>query len=416
MSKQITGKAGKSAFIWNVIGSAVNAAATMVLTILATRMAGIEEGGILGLAFGLCQIFSEIASYEVRPYQSTDLEQRFSFAEYYALRILTCTGMTILCAAYVYGVKYSGVKASVIFAICMFKMLDSFSDVFQGLFQQREHLEYAGQALTLRVTAASAGYIAVLAVTHNPVWAAWSMPVLSVVCVLAFDIPVALRFVDKVVPAFHWNACKGILIECMPLFASAFMNMYILNATKLQIDTVIPAMQGYWTPLYMPASVINLFSIFVFRPVLTHLREQWSTHQDQGFLKTVWVLLLWVAAVTLGALAGAYFLGIPVLGMLYGMSLNGYRTPLLIVLLGGGLNAAATVLYYIITVMRRQYYLLLGDGITFAATLLLTGAFVQAGGLTGAACAYVCSMLIRTGSFLLIAAGGYRRHCREEKK
>ena len=407
--------AGRRAFLWNMIGSVINAGATMLLTIVATRLAGVEQGGILGLAFGLCQVFATFANCEVRPFQSTDLDEQFRFGEYYGLRILTCAAMTVLCAAYVFGFQYSGEKALVIFSICMFKMLDAFSDVFQGLFQQQGHLEYAGQALALRVFLAGCAYTVTLWLTQNSILAAVSMPAASVLCIVLFDMRVAKRFVDRVRPVFSGAACRKILSACLPLFASSFMNMYILNATKMQVDAVIPQMQGYWTPLYMPAAIINLFSIFAFRPMLTTLRAKWNAKERNAFRRIVFVLIGWVIAVTLGVLAGAWFLGIPVLQLLYGLPLAPYRNVLMIVLLGGGLNALATVLYYVITIMRRQYFLLLGDGVTFAATLLITPLFVRAQGLAGAGLAYLCSMAVRAFCLAWIAAFGYRTYWNQER-
>ena len=398
----------KRAFIWNIIGSGLNAAATMILTIAATRMAGVEAGGVLGLAFGLCQVFCEIASYEVRPYQSTDLEERFRFSEYYGLRLITCIVMTVLCAGYVFGFRYTGEKASVIFAVCMFKMLDAFSDLFQGLFQQKNHLEYAGQALSLRICAAGGAYILVLGITKSPLLAAWAMPLSSIPCIALFDMRIAKGFTDRVAPVFRWDACKRILVECFPLFASAFMNMYILNASKIQVDRVIPQLQGYWNPIYMPAAVINLFSIFAFRPMLTMLRAQWSDGQNRAFLKSVGMLLAWVVLVTFLALGGGFLLGIPVLQLLYGLDLEAYRGVLMLVLVGGGFNALSTVLYYVITVMRRQYFLIIGEGITFLVTMLLTPVLVERSGLQGAALAYLGCMMIRTLCFTLISGYGYR--------
>lgn len=413
MAEKMSSSTIKQAFIWNVIGSGLNAAATVILTIVATRAAGVEAGGVLGLAFGLAQVFAVAANYEVRPYQSTDLEGRFRFSDYCGLRILTSSLVTVLCAVYIFGFRYSGDKASVIFAVCLFKVLDCVSDCFQALFQQKNHLEYAGQALSLRMLVVNAAYILVLLVTKDPVAAAWAMPLASVPCILLFDVRIARRFADRVAPAFRWEAHKQILRACFPLFVSAFMNMYNLNAAKLVVDRVIPHLQGYWNPLYMPASVINLFSLFAFQPMITTMRAQWSDKRYPAFLKSVAMLTGWVALVTLAALGGGYLLGIPVLQMLYGLDLGAYRNVLMVVILGGGFNALAIVIYYVITVMRSQRFLVVGDGLTFLATILLLPPMVERGGLMGAAMAYLAAMMIRTGCFAVIALCGYRKRDRQ---
>lgn len=407
MAERIETGTTKRGFFWHITGVTINAAATVVLTIAATRIANVDVGGILGLALGLCQIFSIFATYEVRPYQSTDLGEKYQFSEYFGLRILTCIAMTVICSIYVFGFRYSGDKASVIFAVCIFKMLDSFSDVFLGEFQQKQHLEYSGQGLAMRVFASALGYIIVLWVTHHAVWAAWTMPAVSLLCILIFDFRVIKKFETNVRPSISFSRCRGIMKECFPLFFSGFMNMYILNATKIKVDSIMPQLQGYWNPIYMPAFVINLFSIFAFTPMLTTLQTYWNNRNEHKFLCIVRNMCLWIFIVTLGALVGAWFLGIPVLELLYGLELKEYKLTLILVLIGGGFNALATVLYYIITVMRRQYYLFLGDGITFVVTVCITAFCMLRWGLNGAALAYIISMLVRVASFFVIAIYGY---------
>lgn len=383
------------AFFWNMMGSGMNAASTMVLTVVATRLAGVEHGGILGLAFGLCQIFGTLSSFEVRAFQSTDIRQEHSFAEYFTTRLSTAVLVTIICAVYVFGFRYSADKASIVFAVCMYKILESVSDVFQGAFQQRDCMEYAGKSVFYKVSAACAAYIAVMLGTGNPVLSAWAMPCASAAGILLYDVRKALALNIGMGVVFHPSASARILLECFPLAASSFMNMYILNAEKFQIDISWPDLQGYWTALFMPAAVINLLSLFAFRPLLTSMASAWNERRLSRLTRYVVTLLLWIVAMTGLALIGAYFLGIPVLELLYGLELGQHRMVLMIVLAGGGLNAVATFLWYVITVMRRQRYLILTDGITFAVTLCAVPVLVGRGALMGAAWAYVVSMTVR---------------------
>lgn len=396
------------AFFWNMMGSGMNAASTMVLTVVATRLAGVEHGGILGLAFGLCQIFGTLSGFEVRAFQSTDLRQEHSFAEYFTTRLSTVAVVTLICAVYVFGFRYRADKASVIFAVCLYKILETVSDVFQGAFQQRDWMEYAGKSVFYKVSAACAAYIAVMLATGNPVLSAWAMPCASAAGIVLYDVRKARALDIGMGIVFHPAASVRILTECLPLAASSFMNMYILNAEKLQIDVSWPELQGYWTALFMPASVINLLSLFAFRPLLTSMAAAWNERKLSRLTRYIVTLLFWIAAMTCLALIGAYFLGIPVLGMLYGLKLSEYRAVLLIVLVGGGLNAMATFLWYVITVMRRQRYLILADGITFVVTLCTVPFLVKHGALTGAAWAYVVSMTVRALLLLSMTVLFYR--------
>ena len=108
--------------MWNILGSGMNAFATMLLTVVTSRLAGVEDAGILSLAFGLCFIFASLATFDIRAYQATDIQQRFSFGEYLSVRILTCAAAAAACAAYVVICRYDAQKMSIVLAICLFAL------------------------------------------------------------------------------------------------------------------------------------------------------------------------------------------------------------------------------------------------------------------------------------------------------
>lgn len=398
---------GKKPFFWNIVGSMTNATLTMLITIVATRVAGVEEGGVLGVAIGLGQIFATCAIYEVRAYQSTDLKEQFRFADYLGLRILTCLFTIIVCAWYVFGMKYTGAKASVVYAICIFKISDAFADVFHGYFQQHGHLEYAGQAVALRIISVEAAYSLTLILTHDPVLSAWMMPVVSILCLILFEISRIRKFIDRVNPIFKSAVFRKMLIACFPLFVSGFINLSTLNITKIEVDSQAPQLQGYWTPIYMPASVVNLLGTFAFRPMVTTLRFHWENNERKSFFKLLMLLSGWIAVCQVCVMLGGYWLGIPALELVYGLPLAEYKAALLIVLVGGGFAALNVLFYYVITIIRVQQFLLLGDGVTYLVSMIITPLLVRDSQLMGAAVAYLCSMLTRTVVFGLIILRKY---------
>lgn len=78
-------------YIWNTLGSAANALSSAILLLMTTRILGLEAAGIFAIAFALSQQFQVIGHFEIRSYQATDSQERFSFATYLgALRKLSC--------------------------------------------------------------------------------------------------------------------------------------------------------------------------------------------------------------------------------------------------------------------------------------------------------------------------------------
>ena len=68
---------------WNMFGSFLYAFASMVLTMAVVQIVGDEQGGIFTFAFTTFgqQMFM-VAYFGIRPYQITDVENRYTFGDY----------------------------------------------------------------------------------------------------------------------------------------------------------------------------------------------------------------------------------------------------------------------------------------------------------------------------------------------
>lgn len=402
MTANIPAPNTKKAFIWNMFGSGLNAFATMLLTIIAARFVDKDACGILSFAFGVAFIMQPFASLEARAYQSTDIQEKYTYHQYIGLRFLSSAAMILITGGYALVMQFPANTASIVFAVCMFKLFDAVSDVFQGMFQQHEHLEYGGKALFLRILVVCIGYTTALAITKDTVIAAWMMPACSLLVVLLYDIPMASRF-EKLGMDLNFKVLRQLFLAVLPLFLSSFMNMYIMNATRLSLFSYWTQLQDYWTPFITIAAVVNLFSIFAFRPMLTKMADRWNNNDLKSFSKIVGKLLLWDVGIAFVCVLGAASLGIPVLEALYGFPLREYFFVMMIVMVAGGFNAIATLLCYLFTIMRHQLHLLIGDGITFLLTLIFTPILVRYYKLDGAAFAYLMSMTVRAALLSIIS-------------
>ena len=78
----------------------------------------------------------------------------------------------------------------------------------------------------------------------------------------------------------------------LPLFLSSFMHQYIFNSPKYAIEEALTKTdQAHYGYLVMPVFVINLLSLFVFRPQLITLSSDWaekrfkSQSTNKGFFR-----------------------------------------------------------------------------------------------------------------------------------
>jgi len=394
----------KKDYIWNTLGSVMNALASVVLLILVTQILGAYEGGVFSIAFAIAQQFQIMGHYEMRPYQATDVEERFSFGVYLASRIVTCSFMMLCVFLYAFYSNGLSFEAVLLALLASLRFFDAFEDVFHGMFQQQGRLDIAGKAFFGRVCAMLVSFAVTLLVSRNLLAACIASLVASLIAFVVLNIPEARRR-SVLKPVFSASGIKNLLVACLPLFLGSFLLMYVVNAPRYGIESALSKeFQTFYSILFMPAMVINLLSGFVFKPLLNTLASLWTKDDRRAFFGILAKGLLVVAGVTAVALLAGYWLGIPVLSFIYGIDLGGYRPELMVLLVGGGFNAAAVIGYYGLVTMRCQKAVLVGYGAAALMAFVSVGPAITAGGLWGAAVLYTCLMaLLSLVLFALVA-------------
>jgi O-antigen/teichoic acid export membrane protein len=116
------------------------------------------------------------------------------------------------------------------------------------------------------------------------------------------------------------------------------------------------------------------------------------------FLRQIFIVM----GITAVCVVGAYFLGIPVLSLVYGTNLEGYREELIVLLAGGGLLALANQLITIVTIIRRQKLLIAGFGACAILAFLLSTPVVSKYSIMGAAVLELILMFVLCVTFTSI--------------
>ena len=95
-----------------------------------------------------------------------------------------------------------------------------------------------------------------------------------------------------------------------------------------------------------------------------------------------------IILLTIVVVLGGNLIGLKLLEMIYGISLEEWRGVFLRLLAFGGVAALAYYLNTILTIFRKQFYIMLGYGFAFVVNVFATRSLVRDRGITGAALAY----------------------------
>ena len=402
-------------FLWNMIGSVLYALATIVLVRLTREAAGAGAGADFNIAFKTGQILLTIGYFEIRPFQVTDVAGEYEFQDYFSFRVVTCAVMAAGGFLFPWLRGESGQRFALFFLLCLYKLADGAADVFEGEFQKQGRMDLAGKSVAFRTLLSVAVYGACLAATGDVLLAVCTMVVSAAAGVWLFDAALIGGFARPRF-VFHKERLLRLARSTALLFAGSLLCLYIFNASVYAVDGVYQGSDAasediryIYGCLFMPTSVIYLACGFIFKPILTTLASCYAGGKRRKFGRLVVKLLGAAALLTAACLAGGALLGIPALSVVYGYDLDGWLRELEILILGGGFNAASLILYYAMTVMRRQRDILGIYGVVTAATLAISTAAVQRGGLLGAAVSYCGLMALQLLLFAVVTAVCYGR-------
>ena len=400
--------------LWNTVGSAVYALASMLLGAAVTRVLGADAGGIFFFAFStIGQQMFIVAYFGMRPLQITDTAGRHSFGDYRGFRFMTCF------AAAAAGLLYAGLFAKspearwCIIAIVAYKIFDGFADVYDSEFQRQGRLYLTGKSNAFRTLFSVAVFFAVMLSTRRLIPSCFAAAGAQLVSVFLFCV-LPLKEFPGVVRTRNGGSAKALFLESGWLFLSVFLDLYIFAASKYAVNRYMTdADNSYYTTIFIPTSVSNLMANFVIRPVLTGLSADHDRGDGAHFLKTVLKISGLIAALTALGCGAAGLFGIPALSLLVGPEAGAALAPftreLVIVILGGGFYALMNLLYYVLVILDAQRLIFGIYAANTAAAFLLADRLVSVSGIPGAAAAYCAAMFLLTACFALGACFRFRK-------
>jgi len=383
-------------FAWNSIGQAAWGTVFPFLTIVVTQLAGVERAGMFSFAFVMANLLYIIGTYGVRTYQVSDIDEFHSFADYQINRVGTCLAMLLVGLLVCRVLGYEGEMLTMCLGIFAYKAFDALGEVYEGRLQQVDKLYLGGISLALRSILAFALYAVVLLVTGNLGIAAIAMAVASAASFLFVTFPLTLLETPRSTP-LDLRSVGMLFKECFPVFLALFLYALIDNLPKfvMQGANLPYDNQLYFNALYFPAQAILITVGMIYKPLLVKMARAWADESRRARFDLLIVgMMVLILAITVAGVLLMAWIGIPVMGFLYGVDFAPYSQLAFIMLAAGGVTAAIDFLYQIITILRRQQVVLSLYLITFGFSLLVLILMTTMMQIEGAVVGYLIVMAI----------------------
>lgn len=383
-------------YFWNTVAGLLNAAEAIILGMITNRITGMEDSGILTLAFSVGNLFACVGRWGNRSVQVSDAGE-FAFKDYLDARKISILLQIITSFVYViissFLFEYSLTKTYVILLMVLIYASEMVEDVFWGHFQKYEHIETGAQIFIIRWTSIIICFGIALFITKNIAVSMTISTILSFI-VLAVSLKKAWgKFKD--IKEEYQHGGKTILKKCFPIMVTAFISFYILNAPKFALDAQMGddevAIYGF---IAMPVFAIGLLSSFIYYPKVLFLSNTFHERNYKLYKKSLLKQIIIIIIITIIATIGAWLIGIPVLEILYATELSNYRDALTYLIVAGGFLAITSYLGVTLIIEKRNHYPLIANSIVGVLSLFLYKPLIYYLGIDGAAIGLFVVMMV----------------------
>lgn len=349
----------KENMLFNTVGSLVYYACQWLISVVIVRMSGYEDAGYLSLAMSVTASPAIVGLFNIRSYQVSDLEDRFSEAAYIRSRHYTNLLSFLICATLILLNGYTPEKAIIILAYMLYKITEGYADVLYGIEQKAKRMDVSGISLILRGAGSLFLFVGTFSLTGEILWSIMIMTIGSLTVLLLYDIPKTRKWKTIGNKKTTMAEIGQLLSTCLPLAVVAFMNNLSLNIPKIYLENDFGSeVMGQYSSVASPTMVIQLAATTLFAPLVPILTEQYIAGDKKKFLQIIKKFVILVAILSLICVAVAAWLGEWVLVLLFSRSILPYVylfVPIILVSILIACNACMFGVCTLLRVIKPQY-------------------------------------------------------------
>lgn len=391
----------KKNFVWNMIGTTLNAFNSLFFMIIATRVNGVKDAGIFTFAFTTATLFNIIGVYSGRVYQVTD-RSKANDKDFIISKIITCLLMMLVSILFVTINNYNSYKSIIILLLCFLKMLEAFSETFYAIFQKNDELYITGISYTLKSLINLFTFLIVDILTHNLILSITGMIITYLLIFAFYDMKKIKNIIQKK-DRYKIENIKNILIKGLSAFIISFLILYLINSSKYIMDFLLnEESQTIFGILLMPATVILLFTQFIINPFLNTITDCIKKKDYSSLKKIIYKFLVVMLIFGVLILIAAKLLGIPVLEFIYGIELSDYKYGFLFIMCGAVLYGMSSILSNILIAMRHLRTQVVTYSFVSVIITLIGYYLIKSHGIIGACYSYFFMTLIIFVLFYII--------------
>ncbi len=401
-------------FSWLLMGNGAFSLAQWARVAVLAKLATPALVGQYALALALISPVFMLTNLQLSAVQATDARSRYAFADFATLRLL-CSGLALLIiAALALFLHWDRSFRLLVLVLTLSLAVDSLCDICGGLQQKQERMDRLGVSLLLRAPISLALFAVLFHQTHSIIAAVATLPVVSAVVLLTWDLSMARRVLQKA-PLLAW---QGRRIGRLALFSFPLGLIMMLISLNVSIPRYAlmrdsgSAELGIFASLSYVVMALSLVVNGLGQSVSPRLSRFYAQGEVRRFRELMLRLCAIGALLGICSLVAAALFGRSLLALIYRPEYAAHVNVFLVLAATSGIAAIASFLGFAITaahVFRYQVWTMLAAVATTALASLL---LVPRWNAMGAAISLLISSVVQT----CIAAAILRRALRNRQQ
>lgn len=387
----------RSNVFWNSVGTLFYCGCQWLLTVLVVYFkGGYTDAGVLSLAMSISNVLGIVASLNLRTFQVSELEGRFSDGDFLINRVLASMIALALCICVVTYRGYGGFERLCICLFMVFKISEALADVLHGIDQKAWRLDIAGKSFIMR------GFSTLIAMVSGIFFGG---SLIITIILMAF-------FAHLIIFFYDYKQCKRL---CCPQFCFNRSNILelvkigvplALYAILLNLISIYPRFQieeqygkellGVFSSISTPTVLVTQLASFIFSPLMGVFAEHRKKHDAKRINQLLLMLIGTTSFIGMAAVVMGKWLGEWVLVVLFGESIREYVYLLIPIIFSAILTALIWLLSGLLTVFKDYYMVAVLTAVSLSFCVIIAPKLVAERQLIGTAWTLLSALALET--------------------
>lgn len=309
---------------WNSIGSLIYLGCSWLTTVLVVTLStDYSDSGALAVAMAVGNLVASISLFKVRPVQVSVSDDSFSTGDFVGLRI--ATSLFALLFVFIYSsVTVAPGNYGVVALYALFKVAESFVDVFHGVFQKHDRLDYAGKSQIIRGVLLLASFVIGLSVFRSLAISILLMALSSLMTILLYDRVIALSY-GSISPRFIGSVLSSLIRKCFAGFVSSLLITMVVSIARQSYGVAFGNEElGHYAAVATPCVIIQALSSYIYAPLYGKIADADKSRNDASVGRLVAKVLSAIVLIAGFCLLASFLLGDFALEIIYGSSIVPY--------------------------------------------------------------------------------------------